>query len=191
MKYSFTTIFILVVGVYSFLALQTIASNMPYNPLRSGKFNASIVTIFPEAWAFFTRSPREEQIYLYRLENDRLVEESYQNTNADCLFGLSKNQRAKGIEIGHLFETAVSKKNDWATCEDDLNNCKNWGSLPAVSVINPSYSKQVCGEYYLVSRKIIPWAWSASRDNIHMPSKVIKINALCLKPLVSKKELNP
>ena len=154
---------------------------MPYNPLRSGKFNADIISVFPEAWAFFTRSPREEQIHIYRYKNNKLVEESYQNTSSKCLFGVSKKERAKGIEIGHLYEKALNKKDNWIACDGDLNGCMNWDSIPVLNIINPSYAKEVCGEYFIVSKKIVPWAWSSSRENIHMPSKVIKINALCLK----------
>jgi antimicrobial peptide system SdpA family protein len=192
MKNSFTLTFMLFGGVSAFLFVQTIVSNMPYNALRSGKFNAKIVSLLPEAYAFFTRSPREDQLYLYAIENNQLKEVSYQNTDPSCFYGISRKQRAKGIELGHLFgKVASTKKDEWIECNESLLTCENWGEVPSVLVLNPTYSNQICGEFLIVSRKIIPWAWSSSRDKINMPSKVIKINALCSKSTKSKRVSNP
>ncbi|WJQ15796.1 hypothetical protein QT238_12285 [Geobacillus stearothermophilus] len=33
----------------------------------------------------------------------------------------------------------------------------------------------------IYSKKLVPWAWSKSRENIKMPSKVVRVNVLCSK----------
>ncbi|MEL6943828.1 MAG: hypothetical protein AAFO82_14295, partial [Bacteroidota bacterium] len=49
-----------------FLTAIILIANMPYNPMKDQIKETSIVSLMPEAWSFFTRSPREPQLYMYR-----------------------------------------------------------------------------------------------------------------------------
>ena len=55
--------------------------------LNNSKMNALI----PEGWAFFTRSPREEQIYIYSYKDLRKV--SLKNTDMSQYLGIKRKNR--------------------------------------------------------------------------------------------------
>ena len=96
----------------------------------------------------------------------------------ESAFGVTRKVRAKGIELGHLYERA--QKLNWVECEDDVNLCQRWDTTAVQDIINPAYIPNICGEFYIVEKVIIPWAWASSPKEINMPSKIIKLNAICL-----------
>ncbi|MFK7810326.1 MAG: SdpA family antimicrobial peptide system protein [Saprospiraceae bacterium] len=170
---------ILTLSFFSVILSQVIITNMPYNPLRQGTVETSVAALLPQGWAFFTRSPREPQIYLYHEVDGQIVKKSYPNASLESAFGFNRKVRSKGIELGHLYER--SQKLEWTECDGDVNICNdNWTATEAQDIINPAHTPSICGELYIVEKVIIPWAWASSKKEIHMPSKIIKLNAVCL-----------
>ena len=64
MKNYFVPTLLFTLFVFSIIIAQVVITNMPYNPLRKGNFETSVAAVLPQGWAFFTRSPREPQLYL-------------------------------------------------------------------------------------------------------------------------------
>ncbi len=177
MKYLYTLL--LACCFWACAALAIAVVNMPHNPLKGSKKNMNAVLgLTQQGWAFFTKSSKESQIYIYQEVDGRLVEQPYANARPESWFGFNRYVRAKGFEVGNLFERSANMQ--WYECEDDVNSCQNWDTIPAQDILNPTYTSQLCGEFYIVHRPITPWAWSRSGKEIHMPSKVIKLNAICL-----------
>ncbi|MEL6718433.1 MAG: SdpA family antimicrobial peptide system protein [Bacteroidota bacterium] len=177
LKYLFTLIGVIV--FWSIAMYASITSNMPKNPLTANKKKKEIVkAMLPQGWVFFTRSSREDQIYVYKITDGKLIEEDYRNASKVSWFGLNRKMRAKGAEIGDLCDRLTS--HEWYECEDDFRYSHKWDTIAAQNILNPAYDSNLCGEYLIVQKPIVPWAWSDSKQEIHMPSKAIKINAVCL-----------
>jgi len=97
---SFFTISIVFV-VFFFVALS---DALPYNSFLS-VFNSekSIFKIFPQGWAFFTRSPREAQAKLYSVEGDKIKEIKHYHSSYHTLLGLSKENTRYVTELSYLY----------------------------------------------------------------------------------------
>lgn len=179
MKFKFIHTLLLVCSLWGFLILTIAAANMPHNPLKTSKKETNIILgLSQQGWAFFTKDSREPQLYIYREVNGKLVEQPYANATVNSWFGFNRYVRAHAFEIGNLFERAQALQ--WYECDDDLNRCQQWDTIPAQDILNPTFTSEICGEFYIVHRPIIPWAWSQSESEIYMPSKIIKLNAVCL-----------
>src|SRR4030095_4783202 len=100
------------IGILVYVIYKVTLSALPYSPLSPGiKEKTSIMAIIPEGWGFFTRNPRETDLYLYFLKDKHWV----MNPNApisSCRnsFGLNRLPRAQSVELGMI----LSKIND--TC---------------------------------------------------------------------------
>lgn len=160
------------------LLFKITVSNMPHNPLSSSKATAlNMNLILPQGWAFFTKSPREAGILAYQKENDRLVCANMRNSGSENLFGLSRRARVQGVELGAILAKLKGEK--WFECKDGLKNANHLDTIPSIVVLNTAASPTFDGEYVLEEKKIVPWAWSQSANEINMPSKIIKINVIC------------
>lgn len=95
---------ILTLSFFTAILSQVVITNMPYNPLRQGTVENSVATLLPQGWAFFTRSPREPQIYLFEEIDGKVVKKSYPNASMESAFGFTRKVRSKGIELGHLMK---------------------------------------------------------------------------------------
>ncbi len=177
MKASLLVTFLTSITLASILVMGVLIANMPYNPIRNSQRDVNLVGLMPQGWAFFTRSPREPQLYLYQSVEGKMTKVSYSNTGLESWFGFNRKVRFKGVEMGHLFEKV--QQYEWLACEGDLNDCPELQTLPAHPVENIAQLHTLCGEYYLVHRSIVPWAWFRSGDDVHMPSKIIKISVSC------------
>lgn len=140
----------------SFFVLS-IFFTLPSNVLsiRDGStFRTTIVDLAPQNWAFFTRSPREEEYIPYSLDDDeeKLTTPQIRPEN---LFGFSRNQRAQGVEIGHLLHNST----EWKDCSS-MTDCIEVGrAANPVKITTNSNNPTICGESLLISRKIIPWEY--------------------------------
>ena len=159
------------VCVVALSALPRNAISFPYVP------KLIVKTIIPEGWSFFTRNPREALVYIYKRDNDNInwiqADETV-NGAVDNFFGMSRKARAMGSEYALVFAQEQVK---WDSCVTGTFDCVD-ESL-RITVKNELNSPQLCGEYLFVSRKPVPWAWSASAANINMPYQYVLVNFEC------------
>lgn len=166
-------------GLWSALALYAVYPALPYNPAEIPLAEAGTPFIWlPQGWAFFTRDPREPRMLVYAQENHTwrsgLIGPHASPRN---LFGMNRASKAQGVEIGGLF-TAV-KDSAWTACEDDVPTCLD--AVPVTTTVtNIAPRPTLCGTVGLARQKPVPWAWSKSRDEIIMPSEILKIEVSCL-----------
>ena len=152
--------------------------SLPYNPLSlSNKNRLKITSVIPEGWAFFTRNPREANVFLYRKQENKIVSVDVANSSPSMFWGLKRNVRAQGVELEIIFNSI--NDTNWLKCNDDINKCLNWDTIPAIQVQNTTLIHSLCGELFLQKKEPVPWAWSKSREDIHMPAQVIKLNVIC------------
>lgn len=169
---------VIVLSVFWASLLYKVAvSSMPHNPLSSSKSTAlNMSLILPQGWAFFTKSPRDAGILAYKKENDQFLCVNMRNAGAENLFGLSRRARVQGVELGSILGKLKGAK--WFECKDGLKSI-NLDTIKSIVVLNAATSPTFDGEYILEEKKIVPWAWSQSANEITMPSKIIKINVIC------------
>jgi hypothetical protein len=98
---------------------------------------------FPQAWAFFTKSPQSPSILAYKNESGNvwIRLDTLPQSEPSNLYGLSRNQRAQPTELAILAsETTFTK------CDDYLNRCLARPTVNVQVIKNPTD-----GEYFLRS----------------------------------------
>lgn len=165
---------------WAMVLMKVTITSLPYNPLSGGKMDRSNFSILiPQGWAFFTKSPRETEVLLYEKKGARYQLATQPNASIINVFGASRRSRIQGIEMGALIQQVSDLK--WYDCAESLESCSGMlDSLKAVSVLNGAYRPTLCGEFFFVSKKPVPWAWGSSFARISMPSQTIKINSVCI-----------
>jgi len=154
-------------------------SSTPFNPIQHKlDFVKEIYTYTPQGWAFFTRDAREEQVYIYEIDEEgELKKINQKHANTDNFFGISRKVSKMFAEVDIITSMIGKKKFYITTWNYDKNS---YGEIPDnfVEVKNPIKHPVLCGDYLLVYHKIAPWAWS-NNSKIKMPAKVIKIRVQC------------
>ena len=128
--------------------------------------------IFPEGWGFFTKEPKEGLVDIYQVDKNDIKELSIKNTNLDNYIGLSRAARIKSYELSMIISNISA--NNWK--DDKLYNFKKHISDTAYD-IKPKNNFQYFnkGEFLLVQRSPVPWAWASSNQSLYVPVKVLKI----------------
>ena len=163
------------IGLWGYTTYKVILSSLPYNPFSPEyKEKIRIMTFIPEGWGFFTRNPREPDLHLFILKNNRWVKNpNMPISNFRNAMGLSRLPRAQSVEIAMLISKV--KENDWKTSELNINNLelKN----PSIITIKELFPYAILKDTLcIVQQAPIPWAWSWNRSVLKMPSKYIVIN---------------
>lgn len=149
----------------------------PDSPIHSSSLTQlNLISIVPEGWAFFTRSPREENIYVYEKDKESLWKlVNIPGASPTFIFGLDRSGRAISAELQILLDQ-LPDSNDWVESRVKLKNFLSNDTLVAYQVKNFSKIQRCKGELIIQKVKPVPWAWS-NIENFVMPYKIIKIYA--------------
>ena len=172
--------FFAIAGCWAFVIFNSAISSLPFNPLTKSKVESMRYSvILPQGWAFFTRSPREDQYYAYKMTDGVLNPILYTNSSYKNAFGFSRGVRVRGVEMGGLMEQLKDKS--WIECPDGiLGECiAKSDSIKTIPVNNKAQHPTFCGEVWLERKPIVPWAWSKAETPVNMPSEFIKIQISC------------
>ena len=167
--------FVLTSLFISFLFFSGLQNQLPDNPLQAFKSD-TILKIFPQGWTFFSKSPRDQVTLILNQEGQSAV--SWPNNSISNLFGISRDGRSQGIEMG-LLSTQIPESN-WLECKGDTTTCLS-KNLETSHVDNPTPNPTLCGTYYMVNRQPVPWAWADLISKSEMPSKIAKVESTCSK----------
>lgn len=178
-KYPYLLFFCLNSTLIFLLFAFSLYNLLPTSPIKpENSRNRVMLQMMPQGWGFFSKSPRDETLFVYEIANS--TEIHWPHNQASNLFGLKRTGRSQGVELGMV--TAALDENDWIQCEQGLKNCsikklKN----ESIQVQNPTPEPLVCGEYILEQRSPIPWAWVNYTDEDTYPTKIVKVNVQCSK----------
>lgn len=77
---------------------------MFYNPTVIVKYDVRnrVMSLFPQGWGFFTKSPLDPMVMIYRQEGEKNELLTYTNSSRENYWGLSKRSRAIGIEMSKV-----------------------------------------------------------------------------------------
>jgi sporulation delaying protein A len=155
--------------------LSSAAGESPIEPAPSTRVIQ--LSLAPEGWAFFTRSPREPADVVYSEAGGRLTRLSFPNTSGRNLFGLSRSARAFDAELTALLAPVLTST--WRDCEGDPAGCASRLAPRPLELVNWSTTRYICGDVVVVRSAPVPWAWRRSRDRVHMDSKVLRLRVDC------------
>ncbi|HTS46113.1 MAG TPA: SdpA family antimicrobial peptide system protein [Puia sp.] len=174
--------------IWSFWILFIVFNLITYsddNPIkiRYRIFDGRFKLFFPEGWAFFTKSPREDFIEVYEMSNSHLqkVRGQRQAELSDWL-GLKRDSRAESVEFSYLLSRVKSQDGDslWTECNfSELENLISHDKVKTYPVSNSTISPFYCGRIFLVKKQVVPWAWSANFEKINLPVQVISLLVEC------------
>jgi len=133
---------------------------------------ADIMSVAPQGWSFFTKSPRDPQIEPFVVDGDDLRSVAgFPNTRAENLFGLSREGRSQGIEVA-LIMTSLPDA-DWVECDSPaLESCSSdLARSTSHAVDNAVPSPSLCGEVVLVESTPVSWAY---RDHTRLERAAVR-----------------
>ena len=167
------------VAVCLFWAAFTFFSLLVYvedNPVRmSYKSSHNSRVLFPQGWAFFTKSPRDPNIQLYHIVNGKLeVLPGQRQATFANLMGVRRNARAMSVEYAKmLYEIPATK---WVKCDINPNIFIKKYPLEALNIKNPTPRALLHGDIYLIQQATVPWAWVKFAKNVTLPSTILHLN---------------
>lgn len=171
--FSFITLFVI-----SFLLITSI----PENPIRlrySFFNNKEMKYLIPQGWSFFTKNPREEEIYIYDLSNSLNTKIKLNNIQLNQLFGIKRENRIIYTKTSTVFQNIdasllIDFKGDALGFIQKEENMKTLNEV-SVNVRKPS----LCGKYLIEVKQPIAWSWLSIKSKVKMPSKLIIIDFKC------------
>jgi antimicrobial peptide system protein, SdpA family len=151
-----------------------------FNPTKfppSQEQMRSVQMLLPEGFAFFTRNPRERDLYVYQRTDSTWASAMLgPKSQASNLFGFSRRSRMQSVETALLLSKTTQE--DWTDCERTAETCLS--ELPVQdTVTNVQPRPTVCGVAGFARRKPVPWAWSDKSDRLTMPSTITKLKISC------------
>ncbi|MGO3238742.1 MAG: SdpA family antimicrobial peptide system protein [Psychroflexus halocasei] len=169
--------FFIIIFFWIPIVLYVLLSYLPSSPIKPGENKRMITYYIPQGWAFFSKSPIEENITIYKNTDNGL--ELYQHVNASpkYLFGLKKDSRAMNIELGRIIAELKPK---WVPFvgEQNVNNV-----LDTIQTYKFENFEEKCflkGDLVFAAYEPIPWAWAKDFNSDEFrEGKMIKINISC------------
>lgn len=173
-----------------FVLYYVSASSIPYNPLTpSFSSKTKIMTFVPEGWGFFSRDPREPDLYLYELHGNKLIRNTHAPISSFAnFFGLKRYPRAQSVELGmllhnindSLFKSCEINIEDRSEIDiESLNSVNDHLKLDRATiatVMNGSPYPTIKGIICIVQQEPIPWAWAWNRKTLKLPAKYLILN---------------
>lgn len=163
--------------IFSFTILfASLATTVVPSPLVNRN---DIKAVTPQGWSFFSRDPREADLELYA--RGRGVQGTWTevalgpNGATENALGLSREARARLMEIGAIHDRISSRH--WLGCRGAVNQCKV-GKL-SNSISSPASDPYFCGEFILLRKEVLPWAWARSGSTAPMPYQAARFDIGC------------
>lgn len=132
----------------------------------------SISMLFPQGWSFFTKSPRDESLMVYRIVDGK-TEAIPVNNHDNRGFGLSRTTRLIGYEASMIINEVPPAS--W----------KTFKNKPISAFVNDSavvvkqqegFHHLLEGEYIFKLFKVIPFAWAGQQQAENNPFRITRIS---------------
>jgi antimicrobial peptide system SdpA family protein len=164
-------------GLLAAIAITTAVAAMPFNTLNlSDNLRNTVMSLIPEGWGFFTKSPRDPEMQVAVLHNGRLMNLNIVSSfEAKYAFGFDRLSRAQGLEIDGLL-SQLRTSSLWQGCQQNVSVCSQ-NLLVQKQLVNSVQFPTLCGNLVLFERRPVPWAY---RDNkTIMPSRLTRVEVVC------------
>lgn len=161
--FSYVVIFFSFLSILIIVFISSIQINVLSNILQP-QFKYTVITIFPESFAFFTKDPKDEQMMLYfvKEENDKIKKVNLKNNSAYNYFGFSRKSRRLTYELGSLIKRVPDSLWNEIT-ESEIKELDFKGKAFLLKKDNnvKLFEK---GKYILYYFKPIQWEWNDLKE---------------------------
>ncbi len=158
----------------AFVVAEYLPAN-PFTPNVPADARVAVRQLVPQGWGFFTKSPRDEQIHLYRVTGAAYADAfAGHESEARNLFGLSRRPRMQGRELGAITAHASVS----IACDADLQSCLNRARHSRENVVTTGAKAQLCGEFVMTRQAPIPFAW-AHFASVSLPGQYTHVEIRC------------
>lgn len=162
------------VFVFALMA-QSYAGNNPLNTLNNSIVH--YVSLFPQGWAFFTKSPREPSLALYAVTNSHLDKIDLRGFESDYFFGISRKNRLIMMETGNVLKKlrdvpAMKTLEKTVLYRDNLNNYISPDTLTFNKVSRDEKNIVLRGKYLLVMEDFLPWSLLARQHTFRVKQHI-------------------
>lgn len=167
----FTTIAVCVALAWLIPISYALRYWLPFNASRITVPNRpGVLLLTPEGWGFFTRDPRESDMFVYHKQDnsDEWVLSSRRTG------GFGRSGRSRAMEAGTLLPQITTPPTE---CVSDHESCLNTAS-PGDSIESVFRKPTLCGDVGIIRQEPVPWAWASDGDVI-MPSQVTRVWVSC------------
>jgi len=135
--------------------------------------------IFPQGWNFFTKPPTDPFFMMYEVSGDGSLElRTHESSSPEAGFGLSRDMRARGLEIGHLGPQLAAEEL-WTVCETPSEECLEFSDEAAVDVTNPVEDAEFCGSYVMAEKTVTPRAYRQLTDQRYSVDRMVSLSIEC------------
>ncbi|MBK8567073.1 MAG: SdpA family antimicrobial peptide system protein [Saprospiraceae bacterium] len=182
-KIAIYTVALVVTAVWSSFIFKVAISSLPHGAFHESQVAAfNLKNVMPQGWGFFTRNPREDNYFVFRLSPDGKQTPVLTYSNSlNNMFGIKRTSRIQSMEMGAIVQRL--KEYDWFDCPLGNNLCQDdIAALCPTPVLNTCPKPTLCGELFITLKEVVPWAWGSDYSTLDMPAKTIKINAICFSP---------
>lgn len=145
---------------------------MFYNPSVIVQYDirTKIMSSFPQGWGFFTKSPVDPMIVVYRQDSTKRTRITYLNYSADNYWGFSKTSRAVGIEMAKILP--LIPKSAWR----ESHGVPRFSGIPTDTVKSVEHMRIFTpGVYIFHYYKIVEFAWTKQGQEQYKPYSVATI----------------
>jgi antimicrobial peptide system SdpA family protein len=160
------------------IALWTAAMQVPHNVLELPRTTLParlLVSAFPQGWAFFTRSPEEEQWEVFTDTSPPRKLDRAPYSEPHNSFGLDRAVRKQATELADLVGTIPDT--EWRACSSDAD-CVNHAG-PAKTIKNSMPDPSLCGTIVIVGSNIVPWGYRKVRTGSFQNTRSVRVEVQC------------
>ncbi|VAW11736.1 hypothetical protein MNBD_BACTEROID03-213 [hydrothermal vent metagenome] len=162
------------VSIFLYVAISTQRVNILSNNINP-HFKLINSTIFMESFGFFTKSPKHDETFdIYSIYNKRVAKLNLRNNSIYNLFGLSRKNRVRLVEMGKVLP--LLKEDSWVILESDIFEkivLKNTDTLVYKNIkLDVKGLKE--GQYIITISKPIPWEWNKIKKTTQL--KYVAVN---------------
>ena len=156
---------------WTLLALLVFFSSFKEQVFLNESIQKQLSVIFPEGWGFFTKSPRDLIMQVYKIENDTVNSISMSTHSKEAILGLSRKPRVIGYEASIIANEIP--KSFWK--DNTTNNLTHYinDSTLIIKKNNFKYFKK--GDYLFKLYKKVPYAWAKKNQEEFNPFKIARI----------------
>lgn len=161
------------------LSLWTAGIQAPNNVLelsRSSLPARALTSAFPQGWAFFTRSPQEEQMHAYTDTKPLRPLDRAPYAEPRNAFGLDRAVRMQTAELAAI--VAMLRDADWSPCSSEADCMTAVGVAKPVD--NPVQHPSYCGAVIVIARNIVPWGYRELVPDTFRNARAIRLQVRCL-----------
>jgi len=162
------------------LVLWTAILQLPNNVLqvsRTSPVARVLIAGFPQGWAFFTRSPQEEQMRVFAAETPLRSLDHTPYSEPRNAFGLDRAVRKQTAELQSLLDGVTD--GDWHACKSD-GECLKVAPRPK-QVDNSTDDPTYCGHIVVIAGSIVTWGYRELVPETYQDTKAVALDVRCLR----------